>query len=56
MIIKCTQCGNTFTREVPIDQDIITCPICEAEYIAQIKQGKLKLKEYVFEENDLGQL
>ena len=56
MILKCTQCGNTFTKEAPIHEDIVSCPICEAQYQAIIKLGKLHLKDYVFEEEDLGQL
>jgi hypothetical protein len=56
MILKCTQCGNTFVKETPNDQDIITCPICDAQYIAVVKLGKVQLKDYVFEEKDLGQL
>jgi Zn finger protein HypA/HybF involved in hydrogenase expression len=56
MIFKCTQCGNTFTNEVPVHDDVLTCPICDAQYLAVVKLGKIQLKDYVFEENDLEQL
>jgi DNA-directed RNA polymerase subunit RPC12/RpoP len=56
MIFKCTQCGNTFTREAAVQDDIVTCPICDAQYIAIAKLGKIQLKDYVFEEKDLEQL
>lgn len=56
MILKCGQCGNTFNKEAPGQDNIVTCPICDAQYIAVIKAGKVQLKDYVFEETDPGQL
>jgi DNA-directed RNA polymerase subunit RPC12/RpoP len=56
MIFKCTQCGNTFTREAAVQDDIVTCPICDAQYITVVNLGKIQLKDYVFEEQDLEQL
>jgi Zn finger protein HypA/HybF involved in hydrogenase expression len=56
MILKCTQCGNTFAKEAPNSDDIVSCPVCDSQYIAVVKNGKIQLKEYVFEEKDLGQL
>ena len=55
MQFKCTQCGNTFPNETPNHDDIVSCPICDAQYVAVVKLGKIVLKEYVFEESDLGQ-
>jgi hypothetical protein len=56
IIIKCTECGNTFTKESPINDEVVCCPICEAQYKAVMENGKLHLKDYVFEEKDLGEL
>jgi DNA-directed RNA polymerase subunit RPC12/RpoP len=56
MILKCSQCGNTFNKEAPAQDDVVVCPICDSQYIAVVKAGKLQLKDYVFEEKDLGQL
>jgi hypothetical protein len=41
---------------MPADGDVVSCPICEAQYKAVLKNGKLHLEDYVFEEKDLGEL
>jgi hypothetical protein len=58
MILKCTECGNTFSKEKgPANDDIVACPICEAQYRAVITEGKLRLVDFVFDdEKDLGEL
>ncbi|MGA2682406.1 MAG: hypothetical protein ABSF44_11485 [Candidatus Bathyarchaeia archaeon] len=56
IILKCTECGNTFQRERLIDGEVVTCPVCEANYKAVIKDGKLRLDDLVFEEQDFGEL
>ena len=56
MIAKCTECGNTFKIETPNTDDIVHCPICEADYKAVIKDGKITLTEFVYEEADPGEL
>jgi len=56
MIIKCTECGNTFSIEKPTTDDIVTCPTCDANYKAVVRDGKTRLAEYVYETEDLGEL
>lgn len=56
MNAKCTECGNTFKLDSSIPNDIIACPVCEANYIVTIKDGKTKLTEYIYETEDLGEL
>ncbi len=53
IIIKCTECGNTFSKEGVIHDEVVTCPVCEAQYKAVVEHGKLRMKDYVFEEKDL---
>ncbi len=55
-ILKCTECGNTFQRDVK-DGDIVTCPVCDADYKVHVKEGKVSLKDFVYDEDmDAGEL
>jgi len=56
ILIKCTECKNTFTTESPKDGDTVCCPVCEAQYKAVVSDGKLRLEESLWGENDLGEL
>jgi Zn finger protein HypA/HybF involved in hydrogenase expression len=56
IILKCTDCGNTFQKERVVDGEVVTCPVCDANYHAVIKGGKMRLEDFIFEEKDLGEL
>jgi DNA-directed RNA polymerase subunit RPC12/RpoP len=55
-ILKCSDCGNTFKIDAIKDGEIVTCTICEANYVVHIKDGRTKLEMFIYEENDLGDL
>jgi DNA-directed RNA polymerase subunit RPC12/RpoP len=56
MILKCTDCGNTFKREGLKDGEIVACPICEADYKVIVKGEKTEIIEYMYEGPDSGEL
>lgn len=55
--LKCTECGNTFKKDSTVPDEVVICPICEAQYkIIVTSDGKLRLEDFVFDENDPGEL
>ncbi len=56
MMIKCTECGNTFRNDNVHDDEIVACPICEANYKLTVKDGKTTVSDFIYETQDEGEL
>jgi len=56
MILKCVDCGNTFKADAVKDGNIVTCPVCDAEYTVIVKDGNVQLKDFIYENEDNGEL
>ncbi len=56
MIFKCFECGNTFKIDKVDDNEIVRCPICEADYKVVVKNGEAQLTEFIYENEDPGDL
>ena len=56
MFLRCLECGNTFAIDKPKDDQVVTCPVCETDYVTVVKDGKVQLKEFIYENDDFGEL
>lgn len=56
IILKCLECGNTFKSDRVLEREIVACPICGANFEVQIKDGRVKLNAFIYEDEDLGEL
>ncbi len=55
-ILKCFDCGNTFEAKSVKDSELVTCPVCEAEYKVLLRDGKAKLEVFIYENEEQNEL
>jgi DNA-directed RNA polymerase subunit RPC12/RpoP len=51
--LKCRECGNTFQSEEPKSGTILVCPVCDAGYKVSVKDGKIVLEDFMYENENL---
>ena len=56
MIVKCCESGNNFSVVVPVEGDVVACPVCEADYRSVVRGGQVRLEAFVCEDVDPGEL
>ena len=56
LFLRCLECENASKIDVVKHGKVVNCPVCETDYVTALKNEKAQLKEFMYGNDDFGEL